>query len=112
MAFAFAQRALSDAGACVVCLKKAGIMYNHFPGEPADASDPSPILSRHGTPGVYPYARSYERGQFCTCAALLCSAHHHLWLALLAEQPSLRTSFSGHNAAGDDTACRPICAVF
>ncbi|CAK0783485.1 hypothetical protein CVIRNUC_006684 [Coccomyxa viridis] len=48
-------------GACVVCLKKAGIMHDHFPGKNPAASDPSPVLSGSAAAGVYPYDRSYER---------------------------------------------------
>lgn len=58
-----------------MCLKKAGIMHDHFPGENAAASDPSPVLSGSAAAGVYPYDRSYERGQLYMCAGCFRKAH-------------------------------------
>ena len=57
LALAFGDRALTDAGACTVCLKKAGIMHDHFPNDLAIASDPSPVLSRMAAAGMHPYHR-------------------------------------------------------
>ena len=67
-----------------MCLKKAGIMHNHFPSDSADASDPSPVLSRMAAAGMHPYARSLERGLLQTYAALFGKAHH-LRLCTMAE---------------------------
>lgn len=57
LALAFGDKALTDAGACTVCLKKAGIMHDHFPNESAAALDPSPVLSRMAAAGMHPYHR-------------------------------------------------------
>ena len=55
LALAYGDRALTGAGACKVCLKKAGFMHDHFPNDPAAALDPSPVLSRMAAAGMHPY---------------------------------------------------------